>query len=61
MSARCGEMGAVTVTMAQSYQSAAGYGRRCTGGCEKKPLTANIAKKCRKGREEPQQRREEPR
>src|SRR5881394_3041806 len=32
MSVRSGEIGAVTVTMARSYQSAAGYGRSGTVG-----------------------------
>jgi len=35
VSARCGEIGAVTVTMARSYQSAAGYGRSGTVGEER--------------------------
>src|SRR5438105_5383012 len=30
MSARCGKICALTVTMPRSYQIAAGYGRRCT-------------------------------
>src|SRR5215475_11572651 len=50
MSARCGEIGAVTVTMAQSYQSAAGYGRSGTSADQlasesEKPLTAEVAEK----------------
>src|SRR5215475_9855994 len=54
MSARRGEIGAVTVTMPRSYQSAAGYGRRCPAGFRpsarktKSLLTSKPAKSFRK-------------